>query len=197
MTFEELLDIQLFHYGHANVKVHHLFSLVLVFVITRFVLFLIKKFIKKTVDDGTDRGRAMSIYLLVKYFIVVIAIVLALDLIGVKITILLAGSAALLVGFGLGIQSLFNDSEPPAGLLTFSDHHPRSRSSENNIPSRSFENSIRHDARKASVLLDYHLYGLICLVQVVSEADRCARASRLSQPIRFGVKTHYWLMIFP
>jgi small-conductance mechanosensitive channel len=39
----------------------------------------------------------------------VISIVFILEAIGVKITLLLAGSAALLVGIGLGLQQTFND----------------------------------------------------------------------------------------
>ena len=39
----------------------------------------------------------------------IIAIALVLESIGVKVTLLLAGSAALLVGIGLGLQQTFND----------------------------------------------------------------------------------------
>ncbi len=39
----------------------------------------------------------------------VIAIALVLESIGIKVTLLLAGSAALLVGIGLGLQQTFND----------------------------------------------------------------------------------------
>ena len=39
----------------------------------------------------------------------VIAIGLALEAFGIKLTVLLAGSAALLVGIGLGLQQTFND----------------------------------------------------------------------------------------
>jgi len=46
---------------------------------------------------------------LVKYLLWIIAVFLILDTIGVKITFLLAGSTALLVGIGLGLQQVFKD----------------------------------------------------------------------------------------
>ena len=51
----------------------------------------------------------MDAFQLVKYVIWVIAFGFILETIGVKITVLIAGSAALLVGVGLGLQQTFND----------------------------------------------------------------------------------------
>jgi small-conductance mechanosensitive channel len=48
-------------------------------------------------------------YLIFKYIIWVIAIVLMLEASGMRISIILASAAALLVGIGLGLQQLFND----------------------------------------------------------------------------------------
>ncbi|MCB0786228.1 MAG: mechanosensitive ion channel, partial [Flavobacteriales bacterium] len=60
---------------------------------------------KKTIDAG----RRKAIYNLVKYVVWVLAIMAMLDSVGVKITFLLAGATALLVGLGFGIQQIFND----------------------------------------------------------------------------------------
>lgn len=43
------------------------------------------------------------------YFAYTIATIIALESIGLDLTILMAGSAALLVGIGLGVQQIFND----------------------------------------------------------------------------------------
>jgi small-conductance mechanosensitive channel len=56
-----------------------------------------------------DQGSSHSIYLIVKYVIWVSVIAFCLETIGVKLTLLVASSAALLVGFGLGIQQIFHD----------------------------------------------------------------------------------------
>ena len=44
-----------------------------------------------------------------KYVIWIFTILIILDTIGIKLNVLLAGSAALLVGVGLGLQNTFND----------------------------------------------------------------------------------------
>lgn len=54
-------------------------------------------------------GQQYAYSQLAKYFISVLAIVLVLESLKQDVTILLAGSAALLVGIGLGLQQLFND----------------------------------------------------------------------------------------
>ncbi len=54
-------------------------------------------------------GSQYAINQLFKYFLYVIAILYALGAIGIDLTILLGGAAALLVGIGLGLQQTFND----------------------------------------------------------------------------------------
>jgi small-conductance mechanosensitive channel len=49
------------------------------------------------------------LYQIIRYFLWVISITLILESLGISITVLIAGSAALLVGVGLGLQQTFND----------------------------------------------------------------------------------------
>ncbi|MDX1768781.1 MAG: mechanosensitive ion channel [Arenibacter troitsensis] len=56
-----------------------------------------------------DTGNTYALYQIIKYVIWVIAIGLILESIGIQLTLFLAGSAALLVGVGLGLQQTFND----------------------------------------------------------------------------------------
>jgi len=56
-----------------------------------------------------DYGSQFAINQLLKYFIYIVAGLLALESVGIQPTVLLAGSAALLVGIGLGLQQTFND----------------------------------------------------------------------------------------
>jgi small-conductance mechanosensitive channel len=60
-------------------------------------------------SDKADRGRIESVRIITNYFLWTIAIVLILNSLSINITLLLAGSAALLVGIGFGIQQTFND----------------------------------------------------------------------------------------
>lgn len=78
-----------------------------IIIITIFGLKLIKKAIIR--NKRIDSGKQYSLYNLTKYIVVVIATIWILQTIGVKFTLLIGGSAALLVGVGLGLQNLFSD----------------------------------------------------------------------------------------
>lgn len=107
---KKILELRLFEYHSIQIKVDHLVALGLVFLGTKLLLAIFKRVInRRLITDDVDRGRAKSVFQLVQYIVVLSAIILALEAVGIKLTFLLAGSAALLVGFGLGIQDLFND----------------------------------------------------------------------------------------
>jgi len=59
--------------------------------------------------DKIDTPKKYSLYNLVKYFVIVLSIIIGLQLFGFNLSVLVAGSAALLVGVGLGLQNLFSD----------------------------------------------------------------------------------------
>ncbi|WP_223883351.1 mechanosensitive ion channel family protein [Arenibacter lacus] len=56
-----------------------------------------------------NEGNTYSLFQIIKYILWIIAIAFILETLGVKVTLLIAGSAALLVGVGLGLQQTFND----------------------------------------------------------------------------------------
>lgn len=56
-----------------------------------------------------DSGRIKSMFQILKYLIWVGTLIICLDLLHVKITLILASAAALLVGVGFGLQSVFAD----------------------------------------------------------------------------------------
>jgi small-conductance mechanosensitive channel len=64
---------------------------------------------RHALSRGLDRGKTRTVFQIMKYFIWLISVLLILDSIGISINMLIAGSAALLVGLGFGIQGLFND----------------------------------------------------------------------------------------
>ena len=82
----------------------------IVFFITVLIVRIIKRVFKRLVKKGTiDGGSSNSIFQIIRYILWIISIGLMLEIIGFKLTILIAGSAAILVGFGFGIQQIFND----------------------------------------------------------------------------------------
>lgn len=112
-TFRKLKDLseyKIVDLDAIEITPYHILLILLIAVITRLVIWSLKKLLsRKAVINKLELGRTFAIYQILKYFLVVIAIGIVLDSIGVKITLLLAGSAALLVGLGFGIQQIFND----------------------------------------------------------------------------------------
>ncbi|MBN2212902.1 MAG: mechanosensitive ion channel [Bacteroidales bacterium] len=118
MSFKNFLDNRLFKAGEVSITVFHLFEIILILVITYILIRLIKKIIhRQEVKKRMEIGQLYAIYQIIKYFLWIIAIVIILDTLEVKVTILLASSAALLVGLGLGLQQIFQDFVSGVALL--------------------------------------------------------------------------------
>lgn len=107
---EKILEFEIISIGQYNLKIISLFVIFLIIVATKIVLWLIKRSIfRKKKLAKFNEGNSYASFQLIKYVIWVIAAGLILETFGVKVTILIAGSAALLVGIGLGLQQTFND----------------------------------------------------------------------------------------
>lgn len=104
---KELLNETLITIGKTQLKVSSIITLILFWVVVTFILKIIKKSIYGI--HSFDQAKKYSIFTLIKYILLVIAVVLSLEIVGFNLSVLLAGSAALLVGLGLGIQNLFSD----------------------------------------------------------------------------------------
>ncbi len=108
--FKKFLEFELFRIDNYTLKVYTVFSIILILFITRAIqLFLKKGITKRNRLKEIDQGNSRAIFQILSYVLWVIAIVLILEAIGINITVLIAGSAALLVGVGLGLQQTFND----------------------------------------------------------------------------------------
>lgn len=108
-TIKNFLELELIHVGEFNVRVYTLVTILMIFLITKLVLFLIKKALFSSRRKKLDVGASYALLQIIKYVLWVIALGLVLDTLGIKLTVLIAGSAALLVGVGLGLQQTFND----------------------------------------------------------------------------------------
>ena len=91
---------------HIDVKT--ILFVIIVFIITGLFLKLIKKIVNRKLDEE-DKGKFKAVFSFIKYFVYTIVLVIALESSGIKVGVILAGSAALLVGIGLGLQTLFQD----------------------------------------------------------------------------------------
>jgi small-conductance mechanosensitive channel len=106
----KFLEFELLNIGTYHLKVSNLFMVLLIVAITKVVLIVIKRSIFRNRNlDKFDEGNVSSLFQIIRYIIWIIAFGFILESFGIKISLLLAGSAALLVGVGLGLQQTFND----------------------------------------------------------------------------------------
>ena len=108
-SFKNFLEIELINIGEFNIKVYTLLSILIIFLTTKLILWLIKRTLFNRKYSKLDRRASYALFQIIKYVAWVIAFGIILETIGIKLTVLLAGSAALLVGIGLGLQQTFND----------------------------------------------------------------------------------------
>ena len=106
----EFLEIELLHIGNYVIQVFTVVNILLILAGTSFLLWVIRKMLtRKRFFKHLDAGTSYALYQIIKYVLWVVAFGFVLETIGIKVTVLIAGSAALLVGVGLGLQQTFND----------------------------------------------------------------------------------------
>ena len=109
-TLNQILESEIFTLRTYTLKVSQLVSILVIVVVTKLILWVLKKaFFRKNKPSKIDTGSTYALLKIIKYIVWIIAIALVLESIGIKVTLLIAGSAALLVGIGLGLQQTFND----------------------------------------------------------------------------------------
>lgn len=93
------------------IRVSSLFTIVLIFLVARLSSWIVTQLILFSYyrRNEVDQGRRYAINQLVNYFIYVIAIFVTVDNLGIDLTVLWGGLAALAVGIGLGMQDVFKD----------------------------------------------------------------------------------------
>jgi len=92
----------------VHISVKAILLIVVTFIIANVVLKLIRKLVNKQLEEE-DKGKFKTVFSFIKYLVYVFVIIISLESSGVNVSVLLAGSAALLVGLGLGLQTLFQD----------------------------------------------------------------------------------------
>ncbi|NNC94338.1 MAG: mechanosensitive ion channel [Chitinophagales bacterium] len=111
MSINEILKYNVFKYKDFQLSIDELLLFVIVLLAARLMVFFLDKVLLKRYfkQRNIDKGRQFATSRLIKYFIYIVGLLTALQIVGLNITLLLAGSAALLVGVGLGLQQTFND----------------------------------------------------------------------------------------
>ncbi len=110
MTVSEFLKFALIETKDFDITVYEILIILFIFFITAMLLRLLRKiFYAREKKKEFDPGRSHAILKIIQYTVWVIVILVSFETVGIKLTLLLAGSAALLVGLGLGLQQIFQD----------------------------------------------------------------------------------------
>lgn len=104
---KELLEYRVLELGEYVLRVSNLINLAVFALAVVIVLFVVKHIVYRS--KRIDKAKKFSVNKLLQYVVIVLAFLAGLRILEFDITVLLAGSAALLVGLGFGLQHLFND----------------------------------------------------------------------------------------
>ena len=104
---QNILEYKLLEIGSYALTVLNVSVIVLIFAAVWLFLKIIKRMM--SMNLRLHESRQYALYQIIKYLLIATAFITSLTLLGVNIKVMLAGSAALLVGIGLGLQNLFND----------------------------------------------------------------------------------------
>ncbi len=110
MNLKETLQYTLFSLDNISLTVSRLIEIIVILIVAKILIWSVKNISRRQISAGKiDQGSAASVVQIFKYLIWIIVIIIILEILGVKLTLLIAGSAALLVGIGLGLQQVFKD----------------------------------------------------------------------------------------
>ncbi|MCF8238669.1 MAG: mechanosensitive ion channel [Saprospiraceae bacterium] len=109
-TLDQLFTLELFHIGNYKIHLSNIAIILLILLVTKLVSWAIRTALyRRTRKNDLDPGSTYALFQIIRYVLWILAIGLILESVGIQLTLLLAGSAALLVGVGLGLQQTFND----------------------------------------------------------------------------------------
>jgi small-conductance mechanosensitive channel len=110
-SFFDFLNFKLIDTDKFDISLYDIIALVVIFIMAKMILKIVKINIRRKFrsKEGYNKSTEFVYIQIAKYIIYLFAIIFALKAVNIDITILLTGSAALLVGIGLGLQDVFKD----------------------------------------------------------------------------------------
>jgi len=111
INMTDFLAVNLLNTDKLSLTPSHLLVVLVIIFIARATSVTIKSIFINRIENQEDSNYAdLNVYKLINYIIWILAIAFSFQTIGIDLTLLLAGSAALLVGVGIGMQQIFNDN---------------------------------------------------------------------------------------
>lgn len=110
VKYDLFLGLQLIKVKNVAITISDLFFVFITISLTYIGILLLKLWLRRQVErKRIEISTSVALLNISKYFIWVVVIAFLFQSIGFNLSLLLAGSAALLVGIGMGIQQVFND----------------------------------------------------------------------------------------
>ena len=111
VRFSDFLDIKIITIGDFHLNFYHIVSILCVLLVSKIFINIIKLYIKRSfrLADEYNRGSEFVYVQITKYVVYIFTILIVFQILNINLTLLLTGSAALLVGVGLGLQDVFKD----------------------------------------------------------------------------------------
>lgn len=111
VTFTDFLDYKYNITKKFNFSFYHILTIIAIYFGAKILVNLTKLYISKKFKENSDLNLGSEyVYVqLAKYVIYIFSFFVCLKALEIEIAILLTGSAALLVGVGLGLQDVFKD----------------------------------------------------------------------------------------
>jgi len=98
-----------FSFGEkVQISVLAILMLIIAFIVTAFLLKVLRKFITRKLPEN-DKVKFVSVFSYLKWLVYIIIFLITMHTAGVNVTAIFAASAALLIGVGLALQTLFQD----------------------------------------------------------------------------------------
>lgn len=106
-----MLNYELFTIGETTITSGNIILTLIIIFSAPITFLLFRKFflLRYYRKNNIEIGRSYAITTLLKYLFYIVFFLIALQASGIKLSLLLAAGAALLVGVGIGLQQTFND----------------------------------------------------------------------------------------
>jgi len=111
VKFSDFLDIKIINIETFHISFYHIVTILIVLLGSKILINIIKLYIRRSFRQSSEynRGSEFVYVQIIKYIVYVFTILIIFQVLKIDLTLLLTGSAALLVGIGLGLQDVFKD----------------------------------------------------------------------------------------
>jgi small-conductance mechanosensitive channel len=112
--FVDFLNLKLYTFvddkgvSTGVIKIKYILLILLVLLVTTYVLRWARKLLTRNLPED-DKAKFSTIFSFARWLVYAIVFLIAIDSVGIDITAVFAASAALLIGIGLALQTLFQD----------------------------------------------------------------------------------------